>query len=258
MRLHELFEKTDIPREHMPQLGNVDLEKHHDIQIQTVKLDSLETSQEERVEGKVDDIKRKIMKGDHPDPIIVDTNDHIVDGHHRYEAYRDLGYTEIAIQRVDAELPELIDRYQHTTDDTETVVESFNQPYPVKVQQSPEGQDYEGYVKLPDGTGMEILFTDHGGIWDMEFHRGGSQDITGEGDAFRIFATMISAVKQFVKMERPRTVSFTATKEPEQGNSQSRAKLYDRMVDKFAASMGYKALITDGGTEVEFELVRKL
>jgi hypothetical protein len=224
-----------------------------------VKLDSLETSQEERVEGKVDDIKRKILKGDHPDPIIVDTNDHIVDGHHRYEAYRDLGYTEIAIQRVDAELPELIDRYQHTTDDTETVKESFNQPYPVKVRQSPEGEDYEAHVQLPDGTGMEILFTNHGGIWDMEFHRGGSQDVTGEGDAFRIFATMLEAVKQFIQVEKPGIVSFRATKDvdPSEANPESRAKLYNRMVDKFAGKMGYTASMDDYGDTVEYELVAK-
>lgn len=118
MRLHELFEKRDIPREKMPQLTDVDLEKHHDVDIETAKIADLETSQEDRVEGKVDDIKKKIQAGDHPDPIVVDTNDHIVDGHHRYEAYKDLGYTEIAIKRVDAELDDLVDKYDHTTDDT--------------------------------------------------------------------------------------------------------------------------------------------
>lgn len=114
MRWREIQEALDIPREVMPQLTDVDLEQDHDVELETVKLGSLKTSQDDRVEGKVEDIKRKIRQGDHPDPIVVDTNDHIVDGHHRYEAYRDLGYDEIQIQRVDAELPDLIQQYQDT------------------------------------------------------------------------------------------------------------------------------------------------
>jgi hypothetical protein len=140
----------------------------------------------------------------------------------------------------------------------EIITESFNQPYPVKVIQSPDSDDYEALAKLPDGTNMEILFTEHGGIWDMEFHRGGSQDVTGEGDAFRIFATMMDAVRQFIQMEKPGAVSFTATKDvPEGQDPESRAKLYTRMVERFSDSLGYDAYIDDYGDMVEYELVAK-
>lgn len=140
----------------------------------------------------------------------------------------------------------------------EIITESFNQPYPVKVTQSPDSGDYDAGVKLPDGTNMEILFTEHGGIWDMEFHRGGSQDLTGAGDAFRVFATMMEAVRQFIRMENPGSVSFTATKDvPEGQDPESRAKLYTRMVERFADSLGYNAYIDDYGDMVEYELVNK-
>lgn len=143
-------------------------------------------------------------------------------------------------------------------DEVAVLAESFNQPYPVKVTRSPDGDDYDAGVKLPDGTNMEILFTEHGGIWDMEFHRGGSQDLTGAGDAFRVFATMMEAVKQFIRMENPSVVSFTATKDvPDGQDPESRAKLYTRMVERFADSLGYSAYINDYGDIVEYELVNK-
>ena len=143
-------------------------------------------------------------------------------------------------------------------DEVATLAESFNQPYPVKVIQSPGSDDYKAALRLPDGTGMEILFTEHGGIWDMEFYRGGTQDVTGEGDAFRIFATMMEAVRQFIRMEKPGAVSFTATKDvPEGQDPESRAKLYTRMVERFADSLGYNAYIDDYGDMVEYELVNK-
>ena len=142
--------------------------------------------------------------------------------------------------------------------DASNLEESFNQPYPVKLNKSEDG-DYDALVKLSDGTNMEILFTNYGGIWDMEFHRGGSQGVTGEGDAYRIFATMLSAVKQFIQTEKPRIVSFQATKDvdPNDANPESRAKLYNRMVDKFANALGYNASVDDYGDTVEYELVAK-
>ena len=126
------------------------------------------------------------------------------------------------------------------------ITESFNQPYPVKVIQSPDSEDYEA----------AILFTEHGGSWDMEFYWGGSQDVTGGGDAFRIFATMMDAVRQFILMEKPGSVSFTATKDvPDGQDPESRAKLYTRMVERFSDSLGYQAYIDDYGDMVEYELV---
>ena len=141
---------------------------------------------------------------------------------------------------------------------SEIIIESFDNSYPVKVIQSPDSDDYEAVAKLPDGTSMEIMFSEYGGVWDMEFHRGGTTAQTGEGDAFRVFATMIEAVKQFIQMEKPYMVSFSASKEAgdvEVGNTESRAKLYNRLVDRFATKMGYNALINDYGSTVEYELI---
>lgn len=257
MRLSELIENLDIPREQMPQLGDVDLEKDHDTQIETAKLADLNTSQEDRVEGKVDAIKRKIQAGEHPDPIVVDTNNYVVDGHHRYEAYKDLGYQEVAILRVLAELPDLIDQYDHTTDDT-PVTESLNQPYPYTITK--DRDNFMATATTDSGAKLEIAFdalimhhVDQIDGYSVEFAVDEQQGITGSGDPYRIFATVSKAVQQVVTNLKPGILKFSAQK-PTSSNAQvttSREKLYDRMAGMLAKKHGYELNTTrfNWGTE---------
>ena len=262
MRLYEVY---NIPRNKMPQINRKHLDNYEQ-KLMVVDINSVTPSQSDRVPGMVDKTLSAFKRGEKElldKPMVVDRDMNIVNGHHRYDALKKMGMTKVPVLKVDATLPELIDDFKHTTSDRPVVdasnlEESFNQPYPVKLNKSEDG-DYDALVKLPDGTNMDILFTNHGGIWDMEFHRGNSQDVTGEGDAYRIFATMLSAVKQFIRTEKPRIVSFQATKDvdPNDANPESRAKLYSRMVDKFANGLGYNASMDDYGDTVEYELVAK-
>ena len=253
----KLFEVYNIPRNKMPQINKKHLEAYPKT-LQVVDIASVTPSQSDRVPGMVDKTLAAFKAGEKElldKPMVVDRDLNIVNGHHRYDALKKMGMTKVPVLKVDATLPELIDDFSHTASDR-PVKEAFNQPYPVKLNKSEDG-DYDALVKLPDGTSMDILFTNHSGVWDMEFHRGGSQDVTGEGDAYRIFATMLSAVKQFIKTENPHIVSFQATKDvdPNDANPESRAKLYNRMVDKFANQLGYNASVDDYGDTVEYELV---
>jgi hypothetical protein len=93
--------------------------------------------------------------------------------------------------------------------------------------------------------------------WQVEFYRDTSQALTSQGDAQRIFATVINAVQKFVKKHKPQLVRFSATKEVEPGqNSQSRAKLYNRIVNRYANDWGYDAYQEDHGDQVTYELTR--
>ena len=255
----KLYEVYNIPRNKMPQINKKHL-KGYPQTLQVVDINTVTPSQSDRVPGLVDKTLKAFKSGEKElmdKPMVVDRDLNIVNGHHRFDALRQMGMTKVPVLKVDATLPELIDDFSHTTSDR-PVKEAFNQPYPVKLNKSEDG-DYDALVKLPDGTSMNIMFTNHGGVWDMEFYRGHSQDVTGEGDAYRIFATMLSAVKQFIKTENPRIVSFQATKDvdPNDANPESRAKLYNRMVDKFANQLGYNASVDDYGDTVEYELVSK-
>ena len=139
----------------------------------------------------------------------------------------------------------------------EIITEAFDRPYAFKWQRGDHG-DYDILVKLPDGSPLSITFNHEGdNEWHLAFERGHSQDITGAGDAQRIFATVLATIQKFIKKHKPQQLTFSAIKdvEPDQ-NSESRAKLYNRLVDRYATSWGYDALIDDLGDQVEYELTR--
>ena len=137
------------------------------------------------------------------------------------------------------------------------VWESFDNPYKMKWEQSEYG-DSDALVKLPDGTYLSIMF-EHTTPYEVNisFWRNNSLEVTGEGDAQRIFATVLAAIQKFLKREQPANITFSASKDVEPGqNSESRAKLYNRMVQRYAAAWGYTVNSFDHGDQVTYELSR--
>jgi pyrimidine deaminase RibD-like protein/peptidoglycan hydrolase-like protein with peptidoglycan-binding domain len=139
------------------------------------------------------------------------------------------------------------------------MVEAFDQPYKTKSEKSEYG-DIDMLAKLPDGTNLSIMFNredDENDTWGVEFYRDNSQEVTGEGDAQRIFATVLAAIQKFIKKYKPQKLFFSASKEVEPGqNSESRAKLYDRLVQRYARDWGYRAFRADTGALVRYEFSR--
>jgi hypothetical protein len=84
------------------------------------------------------------------------------------------------------------------------------------------------------GRTIDFVFVEiEPGVWDIEFMRGGSYGITGRGDAERVFATVLTAVQQFVQQVRPLVIVFS-------GKESSRARLYQSLVNRYAAQLGYQ------------------
>jgi hypothetical protein len=146
------------------------------------------------------------------------------------------------------------------------VGEAFDNPYKAKWEKSEYG-DQDALVNLPDGTNLSIMFShEDNNEWQVEFHRNNSQEVTGEGDAQRIFATVLNAMQKFIKKQKPARLTFAASKvmdptiyyEPDepQPNPASRAKLYDRLVQRYAKAWGYRAFRADNGHAVIYELSR--
>lgn len=150
----------------------------------------------------------------------------------------------------------------------EFVTEAFDQPYPVEWEHSEYG-DVDALTRLPDGTILSIMFNQESGHdgsspshYSVEFYRDNSQEVTGEGDALKVFATVIEAIRQFVIKMKPDSISFSASKEPEVDmakpganvNPESRAKLYNRLVQRFAGSMGYGVQQQEGNGKVTYTL----
>ena len=156
-----------------------------------------------------------------------------------------------------ADEPNKTTAVQGKTLKTNKVAEAFDQPYKMKWEKSEYG-DVDALVTLPDGTYLTIMF-EHTTPYEVNisFWRNNSLDVTGEGDAQRIFATVLAAIQKFLTKEQPANISFSASKEVEPGqNSESRAKLYNRMVNRYAAAWGYTPHSFDHGDEVKYELSR--
>ena len=145
--------------------------------------------------------------------------------------------------------------------------EAFDKPYRFssKGLNKKEGNvkyDFTTEDSMPDE--VEVYFESDGEEephYTISFDRDGSTSVTGEGDAMRIFATVIAIIKDFVKKRDPKLMGFSAFKDvfasstaPGKG---SREKLYDRMLKKYAGSMGYKYYKVSGVDKTEFELRRK-
>jgi hypothetical protein len=137
------------------------------------------------------------------------------------------------------------------------VAEGFDQPYPLKWETSEYG-DIDALAKLPDGSPLSIMFNladMSENDWGVEFHRNNSQSVTGEGDAQRVFATVLNAIGKFIKKKKPDTLFFTAVKEEDPTGS--REKLYDRLVQRYATGLGYNLKKVDYSEQTGYKLIRK-
>ena len=143
---------------------------------------------------------------------------------------------------------------------TEFVTEAFNSPYPITWEHGDESHD--ALARLPDGSNLSIMFSlDYGEYgdeeWTVEFWRNNSQDVTGEGDAYRIFATVMTAIQQFIKTQEPERMRFSATKDTDSGDRNlSRSNLYTAMVRRYANSWGYQVDVSDYAGSTVYELSR--
>jgi hypothetical protein len=167
------------------------------------------------------------------------------------------GLTTTDIDPYDPKQPKGMKRQK--TDPTYNVNEAFDQPYKLKWYPG-DWDEVTAYADMPDGDDLTIMFNNDENeegeeAWSVEFYRNDSQEVTGEGDAQRIFATVLVAIKTFIKKYKPNRLIFSASKEVGPGQkSQSRANLYDRLVQRYAKAMGYRAFRADAGNKVHYEL----
>jgi hypothetical protein len=145
----------------------------------------------------------------------------------------------------------------------EIISEAFDKPYKILRWEKGDYGDVDAIARLDDNTFLSIMFNKGFSqgtkeeAWSVEFFRNNSQEVTGEGDAQRVFATVISAIQTFIKKYKPNKIIFSASKEVEQGqNSESRARLYDSLVQRYARSWGFRAFRADTGNKVIYELSR--
>lgn len=149
---------------------------------------------------------------------------------------------------------------------TGQLAEAFNQPYKTKWKKSNFAHPGSSYseVQLPDGTPLIIVFFHMGdGKYNVEFTRNQSGGLTGRGDAQKIFATVLHDIIEFAKERKPQQLAFTASKEMDpnskpgvRANPNSRAKLYTRMVRRYAEPLGYRVQYQEVPSQLLYTLTQ--
>jgi hypothetical protein len=192
-------------------------------------------------QANVEKIVAGLKKGDKLPPILVrkyKNGYQVLDGHHRFRAYKSLKIKSIPARIVPAkDIEEMPREAPRGAASKQGVAESLDQPYRIKWGRSMHG-DYDALATLDDGTYLSIMFNKESkNNWMVEFYRNNSQQVTGEGEAQRVFATVLTAIAQFIKKKKPVSLFFSAVKEDDPKGS--REKLYDRLVQRYAGSLGY-------------------
>ena len=140
------------------------------------------------------------------------------------------------------------------TDPRYNVAEAFDQPYKLKWEKGDHG-DYDALATLDDGTYLSIMFNNEfKNNWMVEFYRNNSQEVTGEGDAQRIFATVLAAIAHFIQKKKPASLFFSAVKEDDPKGS--RARLYASLVTRYAAKLGYSVTTRNDDRGMSFKLTK--
>ena len=152
------------------------------------------------------------------------------------------------------------------------LTEAFDKPYKFQGGEAMKGLwAYE--FRTDDRSYIMVKFeeneiSDEESSWAASFEREGRLDVTGEGDAMRIFATVIEVIKTFTKKVKPDEVRFSAEKpawraslpkdHPKRTKELgSREKLYKKLVQRYAGRMGYKYSTQTTASYTDFTLVRK-
>ena len=132
--------------------------------------------------------------------------------------------------------------------------EAFDKPYKLKWEKGEHG-DYDALATLDDGTYLSIMFNNEfKNNWMVEFYRNNSQEVTGEGDSQRVFATVLTAIGQFIKKKKPVSLFFSAVKEDDPKGS--RARLYNTLVNRYATKLGYTVTTRNDDRGMSFKLTK--
>ena len=149
--VNDEIEELNIPRNKMPQIDEKDLKGKYKLKKESVKIESLKTSQDDRVPGLVEKTMKKIQAGKYKKPLLIDKNNQIVDGHHRYDAYLALNEKQVPIVKVmDATVDELKNKFSHTTD--ESLQEAEYDGRDVELNEPKRGGSKKFYVYVKDGN----------------------------------------------------------------------------------------------------------
>jgi hypothetical protein len=117
-----------------------------------------------------------------------------------------------------------------------------------------------------DGDNVDVYFmaaSHKSPNWETGFKKGSTIRRTGEGDQFRIFATVINIIETFMlENKEAQSLTFVAKREGAAAEDpkirDSRAELYKRMIGRFAKKHDFEFVWNQVGRMTEFMLRRNV
>ena len=142
--------------------------------------------------------------------------------------------------------------------ENQNIAEAFDQPYDWRWDE-PEGEDRITATFNTDDDGIltvsfEMIPRNGQEEWHVEFNKNGRQNATNEGDAYRIFATVMEIIGKFIREHAPDRMLVSAEKTSEKS---SRINLYRRMLSKYAQPHGYDVSEISHGWKTDFVVTAK-
>ena len=122
----------------------------------------------------------------------------------------------------------------------EIITEVFNPEtsFPIEWDDRHGPEEMHGRAYDRQGGFIDIKFIAlRNGVVEVEFSRNDSYDMTGAGDANRVLATILEAFREYLLGYRPKIFVFSA-------KGGSRSRVYQSMIQRFAAGAGYKQFDT--------------
>ena len=128
MRFKELFEEYKRPesdkhfdRNQLPQIRRKHIEDSpFDFKEGTISLDKIKPVQSQRVQG-LSKKAQDVFKNKEDRPFIIDKNNYLINGHHRYDAAHELGITKVKAIKINADIEDVMDHFSHTASDKEVM-----------------------------------------------------------------------------------------------------------------------------------------
>jgi len=139
----------------------------------TLSLDKIKPVQSQRVQG-LSKKAQDVFKNKEDRPFIIDKNDYLINGHHRYDAAHMLGITKVKVLKIDADIEDVMAHFSHTASDTEVMKNSLKKSLTKKIKQRLDAEAGGGGGAGGGGAGGSGAGASAGGD-------GGSTGSSGDG-----------------------------------------------------------------------------
>ena len=211
-----------------------------------IELSSIIVNKEEQGKGTGSKVMQELIKYADDNGKIMVLDPGLLDKKHGTTSqsrlrkfYKQFGFIDNKGRNKNYEFRNLMIRYPQTNEST--VTEAFDNPYPFKLSGPSDSQSFVATAQTPNGVlRMDIETTDYDNF-GIDFAVGKSMGKTQAGDEFRVFATVVAMVKEWISkvgIEHVESFDFSANKD--EHISDGRAKLYARFAKQLASKLGWR------------------